>query len=292
MDRHIKIAFFSLLVFGVVSIGLVYLYSDGISVLSPKGWVARRECSLLWISTIVMLFVVVPVFILTFFIPWKYRANRPQVKYDSGGDSHLIAEAIWWGFPLLIILVLGVLTWRSCHELDPFKPLSSSEKPLKIQAVALQWKWLFIYPEEGVATINFLPFPEKTPLNFEITADAPMNSFWIPDLGGQIYAMAGMRSKLHLIADGIGTYRGCSSNISGSGFSGMTFLAKSTSRREFDEWVASAREAAPLTLEEYNRRVDPSEYDPPATYALSEAGLFDGIVMKYMMPMEGHASSH
>ena len=164
-----------------------------------------------------------------------------KAKHAPDWEHNYIAEYCWWGVPIVIIVILAVTTWKSSHDLNPFKPIESEKKPLAIQVVALHWKWLFIYPEQGIATVNFVQFPEKTPINFEITSDAPMNSFWIPQLGGQIYAMPAMRSKLHLIANEIGSFRGVSANISGKGFAGMTFTAKSSSEEDFDAWVQSGK---------------------------------------------------
>ncbi len=286
MNRKAKIAFFLLLLFGVVSIGLLFLYSNKVAVLNPQGMIGEKERDLLTISTLLMLIVVIPVFVLTFAIVWKYRASNKKAKYSPEWDYDWILESIWWGIPLLIIIVLGIITWKSCHELDPFKPLDTATKPVKIQVVALRWKWLFIYPEQNIATVNYVQFPEQTPINFEITSDAPMNSFWIPQLGGQVYAMPGMKSKLHLIANAAGEYRGSSANISGKGFSGMIFTAKSCSQDEFDQWVQSVKQSPNrLTKDEYNNLVAPTEYNPMASYLLVEEGLFDQIVMKYMMPM-------
>ena len=156
---------------------------------------------------------------------------------------------------------------------------------MKIQVVALQWKWLFIYPEEGIATVNFIQFPVDTPVNFEITADAPMNSFWIPQLGGMIYAMPAMRSKLHLIANEMGDFRGVSANLSGTGFAGMTFVAKSSSQADFEEWVHSVRHSnRTLTSESYNQLAMPSQNNPVASYVLLDNNLFEEILMKYMPP--------
>jgi cytochrome o ubiquinol oxidase subunit 2 len=169
--------------------------------------------------------------------------------------------------------------------LDPFRPLASKKKPITIQAVALQWKWLFIYPEQKIATVNFVQFPVNHPVKFEITADAPMNSFWIPRLGGQVYAMSGMRSLLYLSADSMDEFRGSSANISGKGFSGMTFTAKSSSAEDFEKWVDSVRAAeVDLNRESYSALAAPSEYNPAAFYRLEKEGLFDWIVMKYMKP--------
>lgn len=266
--------------------GLFYLLRDNsIAVLDPKGSVAGQQKDLLIITVLLMLPVVIPVFFLTFFIAWKYRAGNTKAKYQPDWDHSKVLERIWWGFPLLIIAVLGVVIWKSSHDLDPYKPLSSQVRPVKIQAVALQWKWLFIYPEQNIATVNYLRFPAGRPVNFEITADAPMNSFWIPQLGGQVYAMAGMRTKLHLMADEPGKYRGLSVNLSGEGFSKMQFTAEATNDKDFASWVASVRNSRQkLTALEYAALVKPSTTKKPLVYAAADKGLYDSIIMKYMPP--------
>ncbi len=265
----------------------MFYYGKDIAVLEPAGMIALKEKDLIEVATYLMLIVVIPVFIITVVFAWKYRAGNNKAKYDPEWNHSHVAEAIWWGFPCFIILILSILTWKSSHELDPFKPLKSDVKPVKIQVVALQWKWLFIYPEYDIATVNVVAFPVNTPINFELTSDAPMNSFWIPKLGGQIYAMPGMRSKLHLIADQGGDFRGSSANLSGRGFAGMTFTAKATSKEEFDAWVTAAKSSTQvLDLTTYKELAKPSEYNPPAIYTLQKADLFDWIVMKYMMPMD------
>ena len=256
-----------------------------IAVLDPKGMIALKQRNLFITITLIMLIVVIPVFVLTWVISWKYREGN-KAKYTPDWDKHLLSESIWWGLPCAIVLAMGILVWKSSHELDPFKPLDSSKSPIRVQVIALQWKWLFIYPEQKIATVNFLQFPEKTPISFEITADAPMNSFWIPELGGQIYAMPGMKTKLHLIADETGSFRGSSANLSGRGFAGMRFIAKASSQADFYHWVESIRESADfLNLSEYNRLSEPSENDPVTYYALQKEDLYDWVVMKYMMPM-------
>ncbi len=286
MNRLVKSTFFLLLLFAVVFIGLVFWHSGEIAVLSPQGMIGQKQSDLLFLSIYLMLIVVIPVFILTCFVVWKYEASKEHTDYDPKWNHSTIAETIWWVVPLIIVVILGVMTWRGSHALDPFKPIVSDTKPLRIQVVALQWKWLFIYPEQNIATVNYLQFPEKTPIAFEITSDAPMNSFWIPDLGGQVYAMSGMKSKLHLIADGVGSYRGSSANLSGEGFSGMTFVAQSSSSEAFEQWVADAQHSPDiLNFRAYRELAKPSAYDAPAVYRLGAEGLFDWIVMKYMMPM-------
>ncbi len=280
--KKIKVTF--IILFCLVAFVLLYIFlqNGNIQVLNPKGWVAERQRSLIIISALLMLIVVVPVFWMTFYFVWKYRAGNSKAKYSPDWDNNNVAELIWWGFPFAIVVALSILAYKSSHELDPFKPLVSDTKPITIQVVALRWKWLFIYPEQKIATINYIQFPEQTPLNFEITGDAPMNSFWIPQLGGQVYAMPGMRTKLHLIANELGSFRGSSANLSGTGFSGMTFTAKSSSQEDFDAWVSSAQSSAALSSDEYEQLVKPTSYHPVALYTLQDESLFDTIVMKYM----------
>lgn len=292
INKRALIAFFILVFFGIATVFSLLFFSDGIAVLSPAGMISEKQTRLLWIATVVMLFVVVPVFLLTFFIAWKYRASNQKAKYSPEWDRNHTAEIIWWGIPCVIIVILGVFTWIGCHELDPFKPIESNVKPVKIQVVALQWKWLFIYPEQNIASVNYFEIPVDTPIDFEITSDAPMNSFWLPKLGGQVYAMSGMRSKLHLMAYHEGSYPGSSANISGAGFSSMVFTAKATSREAFDSWVASVQSSSQvLGSVEYADLAKPSSYVPPDFYRLGEPGLFDSIIMKYMMPMP-HKEDH
>ena len=273
-----------LLIFSSVLIGsLVYLSFTDIAVLNPKGYIGIKQKNLLVFSTFLMLIVVIPVFLLTFGIAWKYRAENKKAKYDPEHDHNFLAECVWWGVPCLIMLVLGFVTWKGCHELDPFRPLEPEKKPITIQVVALQWKWLFIYPEQNIATVNYVAFPIETPVKFEITADAPMNSFWIPRLGGQIYAMSGMRSILYLSADAVDEYRGSSANISGKGFSGMAFTAKSTTKEDFEQWVQSVRSSeTSLNKNTYQQLAKQSEYNPAAFYRLETENLFDWIMMQYM----------
>ncbi|QVL58307.1 MAG: ubiquinol oxidase subunit II [Simkaniaceae bacterium] len=276
-----------LLVLGASALTAFYISTHNIAMLEPKGLISDKERDLIVTCSLLMLIVVIPVLILTFVFAWRYREGNEKSKHTPDWEHNYIAEMCWWGVPFVIITILAVITWKTSHELDPFKPLAMDKKPIEIQAVALDWKWLFIYPEQGIATVNLVQFPEKTPINFEITADAPMNSFWIPQLGGQIYAMPAMRSKLHLLANEQGSYSGRSTNINGKGFSGMIFTAKSTSEEEFSQWVDSVKGSPKrLTIESYNELVKPSEYDPVSYYVLSDENLFNKIIMKYMTPTQ------
>jgi cytochrome o ubiquinol oxidase subunit 2 len=199
---------------------------------------------------------------------------------------------LWWILPSIIILILSVITWQKTHALDPYKPIVSENPPITIQVVALNWKWLFIYPEQNIATINFIQVPVNTPINFILTADGPMNSFWIPQLGGQMYAMSGMSTTLHLIANEEGDFAGSAAEINGEGFSGMRFITRASSQEAFDQWVMNAKASSRfLSLEEYEILAKPSQNNVPVIYAASDPGLYDTIIMKYMSPV-GESMEH
>lgn len=254
-------------------------------VLQPAGQVGDKERSLLLLVTILAAAIVIPVFALTAAIVWRYREGNSKSKYSPELDGNVFAEFTWWVIPLVIITVLAVIAWNSTHSLDPNKRLVSANKTMTIQVVALEWRWLFIYPEQGVASLNYVNIPANTPIDFEITADAPMNSFWIPKLGGQIYAMPGMTTHLNLVADKIGTYRGSSANLSGDGFAGMDFDANSMGQDAFDLWAKAAKKLpASLSTDEYLSISKPSKDKHTTAYASVSADLYDRVVMKYMMP--------
>lgn len=272
----------------LVAAAFFLLRGTDLAVLNPQGEIAQKQFNLIVFTSALSLLIVIPVFCLTFYIVWKYRVSNTKATYSPDWDHNRTAETIWWLIPLLLIAVLAVITWKSSHELDPYKPIVSDKKPLTVQVIALQWKWLFIYPEQDIATINYLRIPEKTPINLKITADAPMNSFWIPKLGGQVYAMAGMQTKLHLMAEKTGDYPGSSANISGDGFAGMKFTAQVRTEHEFTEWATAAKASnAYLDMATYEKLAKPSKQDQPATYSSSQRGLYDTVIMKYMMPGDG-----
>jgi cytochrome o ubiquinol oxidase subunit 2 len=269
----------------IITLFAVVLHGHTIAVLNPKGPVARQELDLMITATILMLLIVVPVFILTAWIAWKYRATNTKAKYTPDWDRNKWLEGAWWALPCLIIAVLATITWTSTHALDPYKPLSSSVPQMTIQVVALDWKWLFIYPQQNIATVNFVEFPNQTPVDFQITSDAPMNSFWIPQLGGQIYAMPGMETQMHLMADRSGIYNGSSANISGEGFAGMTFKAKSVTTADFNNWLLSVRKSkSVLSQSTYSSLVKPSSSNPVQYYSTTDPNLYDGIMAKFMAP--------
>ncbi len=259
-----------------------------LTVLDPKGQVAADEKSLIITATLLMLVVVIPVILLTLYFAWKYRESNTAATYmPNWSYSHRI-EAVVWAVPCAIILVLGFITWKSTHELDPYKPLESKVKPITIQVVSLDWKWLFIYPDQHIATINEIQFPANTPVNFKITSDTVMNVFFIPQLGSQIYAMAGMQTQVNLIADTPGVYDGLSTNFSGAGFPDMKFTATASSQADFDAWVAKVK-ASPnkLGLDNYNELSKPSQKDPVKYFSTVEPVLYAAVLDKYMDKSSG-----
>jgi cytochrome o ubiquinol oxidase subunit 2 len=266
----------------VAAIAFIAITVPHYVVLDAKGPIGQQQRNLLVFATALSLFVIIPVFVLTFYIVWKFREHK-QSTYTPDWEGSKKLETLWWGLPTVIILILSVVTWQSTHALDPFKPLNSDKRPITIQVIALQWKWLFIYPEQSIATVNYVQFPVDTPVNFQITSDAPMNSFWIPQLGGQIYAMAGMSTNLHLQANELGRYRGSSANLSGAGFSGMHFTAQASKAEEFDLWSRVTQLTQPsLNREAYETLAGPSEDQPVTTYNLQDPQLYNEVINKYM----------
>lgn len=264
-------------------------------VFNPKGIIALSQKDLIVTTTILMLIVVIPVFVLLASFTWRYRATNMKATYSPEWSGSVILESIWWAIPTAIIAALGIITWFSTQALDPYKPIVSNVVPITIEVVALDWKWLFIYPDYNMATVNFVQFPKDTPINFKITGDSgAMNSFWIPQLAGQIYAMPGMNTKLHLMASETGEYRGLSANYSGLGFSGMRFMAKASSQQEFDIWVDEVRQSpTALSLDEYTVLQKKSKNNPTSTYFAVEENLYGKIIMKYMAPaMDQLNSAH
>jgi cytochrome o ubiquinol oxidase subunit II len=213
-------------------------------VLLPKGPIGAQEKQLLLEALIPMLMVITPIIILTLWFAWWFRASNAKATYRPRWEYSGRIEFSIWMIPLLVILFLGSLAWVGAHQLDPYQPLASKRKPLIVQVVALDWRWLFIYPEQGVASVNELAIPVDTPVSFRLTSATVMNSFFIPSLGGQIYAMPGMQTQLQLQASEPGNYRGLSAQFSGDGFSDMHFQVLATDAAGFEAWVARTKSAA------------------------------------------------
>ncbi|HTH60051.1 MAG TPA: ubiquinol oxidase subunit II [Paraburkholderia sp.] len=267
-----------------LGIGLVASLAgcNDLTLLNPKGSVGAAEKSLILTASGTMLLVVVPVILLTLLFAWHYRASNRKATYAPKWDFSAKIEVVVWTIPALIILFLGVLTWKTSHELDPYKPIASNVKPINVEVVALNWKWLFIYPDLGIASVNQMAMPVGTPVNFRITSDGIMNSFFIPQLGTQIYAMAGMQTRLHLIADEAGDYAGVSNNYSGKGYSDMKFRALAMSNADFNAWVAKVKaDPEHLGMDQYAAVAQPSENNPVRHFSSVDPNLFRNIVAKY-----------
>lgn len=246
------------------------------------GPVAAYERNVMLFTFTVMLFVLVPVVGFTLWFAWHYRASNRQNTYTADWHHSGLLEGFLWGGPAVIIVILAVLTWVSTQDLDPYKPLESEHPTIEVQAVAMDWKWLFIYPDYNIAVVNELAMPTDTPLQIDLTSATVMNAFMIPRLGSQIMAMSGMRTRLHLMADEKGEYFGKNYQYSGDGFADMTFQAHALSQQGFDQWVAKARNASkPLDIAAYRELVKPSKKVDPIYYSSVKDGLFDIIIQRF-----------
>ncbi|MBV8737405.1 MAG: ubiquinol oxidase subunit II [Alphaproteobacteria bacterium] len=248
-------------------------------VIDPQGPIASAERLLMINCTAIMLVVVIPVIVAILGFAWWYRASNARASRapDEGYEGRI--EFVVWSIPALIVILLGGVIWIGSHQLDPRAPITGKADPLRVEVVALDWKWLFIYPDQGIAAVNQLVIPVGTPVNFRLTSATVMNSFFVPQLGSQIYTMGGMATHLNLLADKPGKYPGFSAMFSGDGFSDMRFIAKAVSAGDFDAWVKEARGKGPaLNDTGYTQLAKPSEAVPPATYRSVEPNLFERII--------------
>jgi len=257
-------------------------------VLAPSGDIAAQQRDLLVVSTLLMLVIIIPVMALTVFFAWRYRQSNTSATYAPDWDHSTKLELVIWAAPLAIIICLGALTWLGTHLLDPYRridrigpgqPITEAHKPLTVEVVSLDWKWLFIYPEYGIATVNEMAAPVDRPIDFRITSSGIMNSFYVPALAGMIYSMAGMETKLHAVINNEGSYTGFSANYSGAGFSGMRFAFHGQSEADFAAWVAKAKSSGKtLDRANYLELERPSENEPVRRYGAVDRDLFQAIL--------------
>jgi cytochrome o ubiquinol oxidase subunit 2 len=249
--------------------------------LDPHGPLGQSEFELIVTAFLIMLIPVVPVIVMTFWFAWRYRATRPRAAPASSGAGHQI-EWVVWTVPAAIVIALGVLTWATTHRLDPYKSIAAPVKPLRIEAIALDWKWLFIYPDAHVATVNQLVIPTNVPVSFRITSDTVMTSFFIPRLGSQIYAMAGMQTRLHLLADKPGRYTGLNSQFSGAGFPEMHFGVVATSETAYQRWLQQVKQGSEtLDMRRFDLLARPSAHNPVMQFSAVQPGLFNSVIRRY-----------
>lgn len=257
-------------------------------VLNPSGDIAAQQRDLLVDSVFLMLLIVIPVMITVVVFAWRYRASNKDAAYSPEWDHSTQLEVLIWSAPLLIVICLGALTWLGTHLLDPYrslgrvspeKPIAANETPLEVDVVALDWKWLFIYPQYGIATVNEMAAPVDRPIAFKLTASSVMNAFYVPALAGMIYAMPAMQSQLNAVINQAGTYEGISANYSGAGFSGMHFAFKGLTPDDFDKWIATAKAAGGnLDRPTYLTLEKPTENEPVKYFGGVDPQLFKAVL--------------
>lgn len=263
---------------------LAYMLRDAdIAVMNPKGTIAGEQMRLIIVVVVLMLEIGIPTLLALYFVAWKYRESNEKATYDPASKHGKLFVFSLWAIPSIIVLMIGYIMWPATHRLEPKKTIISDNKPITIKVVAMRWKWLFIYPDQNIATVNYVQIPVNTPVQFDISADeAPMSSFWIPHLGGQIYAMTGHVNRLNLLADTTGDFPGSSIEINGRGFAGMRFTTRSSSQSDFDSWVKSVRQSTDVLNEsEYKELLEPSENNQVVLYSTAEPDLYDNMLMKY-----------
>jgi cytochrome o ubiquinol oxidase subunit II len=271
----------------VLLIGAATLAGCSGGALDPQGPVAAAERLIMLNSLGIMLAIVIPTILATLGTAFWFRASNTRARYmpDFAYSGRL--ELLVWSIPIMTVILVGGVAWVGSYDLDPPKAITSAEKPVRVQVVALDWKWLFIYPDHGIAAVNALTIPVGTPIRFELTSSGVMNSFLVPQLGGQIYTMAGMVTRLYLQADHAGTYRGLSANYSGAGFSDMYFNVDAVPPEKFGQWVAATRNSGPtLDAQSYATLAKPSQAVAPFTYRAVAPDLFNSILSNVSTAMQ------
>ena len=254
----------------------------GAPVIEPKGPIILAERNLMFDAIAIMMIVIIPAFLMTALFIWRYRGTNRKARYTPNLAYFWPVEVVVWGVPAAIIVWLSIHLWYNTYKLDPYSAIDPNLKPLNVEVIAQDWKWLFIYPEQDIAVVNELVFPAGRPLSLRITSDTVMNSFMIPALGGQIYAMAGMQTRLHLLADEPGKFWGRNVQYSGRGFANQQFRAIATIKEDFDAWVEKVKGAEEkLDTVTYEKLLKPSQKVPVTYYSGYEANLFDTIIAKY-----------
>lgn len=277
--------FLGVLLFSLLILSLTACKAHLVGILNPKGIVADEERKLFFDTLALMMIVVLPVIIMSFAFVYHYQVSHRVQDYKPNWAHSYFLESLWWGIPCVIILILAILTWQKTQELDPFHPIPHhNQQPMLIQAIALPWKWLFIYPEQGIATVNYLVVPVGEQVEYWITADnVPMSAFFIPQLGSQIYAMAGMRTRLHLLANHPGVYEGLNTQFNGGGFSDMHFTVHAVPATEMQTWIEEVKKSpSQLTEEAYQLLLKPSVANKPQFFSNASGDFFQKVIDIYM----------
>lgn len=268
---------------GLLAAGVFLGSCSNMIALNPKGPIARDETFLIYTAIGLMLIVVIPVFVMVFWFARRYRASNKKATYQPQWGHSTVIELFIWLIPIAIIAVLSYLTWTRTIKLDPYKPIEGQEQSLRVEVVSMDWNYLFIYPDYNIASVNELVIPSNTPLSFRLTSSTVMTSFFIPQLGSQVYAMAGMQTWLHLLAEDTGTYRGQNMEFSGPGYHTMHFKVLTETPEEFSQWVEKAKQSPDsLSMDEYHKIDQPASDYPVTTYSSVMPGLFDHIMSPFM----------
>ncbi len=266
------------------------LHGKNVAIFNPKGLIAQEQHNVMVLTLTVLVAIALPTLLILFFFAWKYRDTNLKSNHTPNGRRGRTFDLTIWLIPTLVMLLLVSIMWTSTHNLVPQKAIVSDTKPLTIQVISLRWKWLFLYPEQKIATVNLVQLPINTPVTFEMTADeTPMSSFWIPNLGGQLYTMTSHVNRLNLMATTIGEYPGSSAEINGAGFAGMKFTARAGSSADFEAWVKSVQQSPDvLDTAAYTNLLNPSQYNPAASYSTFNPNLFASVISKYQGPGGHH----
>ncbi len=283
---------------GLAGLGLliaILLKGNDIRLFNPKGLIAQQQLNLMVLTVLLLLTIAVPTMIILYSFAWEYRESNHKATYDPEARHSKFSAFSMWAVPTAFMIVLALLMAPAVYRLEPRKSLAAKgTKPLTIQVVAMRWKWVFFYPEQNIATVNFVQIPVGTPVEFELTADeTPMSSFWIPHFSGQLYAMTGHVNRLNILANETGDYPGSSAEINGRGFAGMKFTARASSQTDFDQWLQGIKQS-PNTLDttQYDKLLKPSENNPAALYSSYDTSLYGKMLVKYTGAVDGQAQNH
>lgn len=287
LTLFIVIALFDL---GLLIFNLIY--GKNIALFDSKGFVAHEQRGLLVFTLVLLFAVAVPTILFLYYTAWKYRETNTKAKHEPNAKHGKGLVTFIWGFPTLILLIMSPILWSATHRLEPHDMINSDKKPITIQVIAMRWKWVFLYPDQKIATVNFVQIPEDTPVSFELTADeAPMSSFWIPNLGGQLYSMTSHVNTLNLMGDTVGDYPGSSAELNGAGFAGMKFTTRVSTAEDFESWIQSVKQSdSVLDKSKYDILLKPSENNKVALYSDYQNDIYAKVVEKYMGSHSAHAS--
>lgn len=283
-SSHSKPIWFTLL--GLIGLSLIIsalLRGNDVILLNPKGLIANEQHQLMIVSTLIMLGIAVPTLFLLYFFAWRYRETGKKATYNHQSSNSRLSALVFWVIPTFVLIMLASLMLPATQKLEPQRQIEAGKETLRIQVVALRWKWLFIYPEQKIAAVNYVQIPVNTPVKFELTADeTPMSSFWIPHLGGQLYAMTEHVNRLNLMADTIGDYEGSAAEINGAGFAGMRFTTRVSSKEDFDLWARETKTySKQLNTSEYENLARPSENNKTVFYGRADPEIYSNILSKY-----------